>query len=280
MRACIRFLIFNLILVMTVNTTQAQNAGKYANVNGIKMYYEIHGTGQPLVLIHGGGSTLTTTFGKILPVLAKTHMVIAVEMQAHGHTGDRDAPETFEQDANDVAELLKQLNISKADIFGFSNGGQTAMEMGIRHADRVRKLIIASAFYKKDGVPAGFWEGFGNVRLSNLPQVYQDAFMEANNDSAALLNMFNKDVERMRDFKDWKEDDIKKIQAPALIVMGDRDLSLPEHAVEMHRLMPNSRLAILPGDHGSYMGEILSSHHDSKVPELFAAMVEEFLREQ
>jgi len=104
----------------------------HAPVNGIQMYYEIHGAGQPLVLIHGGGSTIYTSFGRILPLLAKKYQVIAMELQAHGHTSDRDAPESFAQDADDVAALLHQLNISEADILGFSNGGQTAMQLAMR----------------------------------------------------------------------------------------------------------------------------------------------------
>ncbi|MEQ8416707.1 MAG: alpha/beta hydrolase [Imperialibacter sp.] len=121
----------------------------YSDVNGLKMYYEIHGEGVPLVLIHGGGSTIQTTFGNIIPDLAKNHMLIAVELQAHGHTSDRDAPETFEQDADDVATLLQNLAIDKASFFGFSNGGNTTMQIGIRHPEMVNKLIIASAFFKK-----------------------------------------------------------------------------------------------------------------------------------
>ena len=118
-----------LILVMssTITTAMAQATGKYANVNGLKMYYEIQGNGFPLVLIHGGGSTIGTTFGRILPALSKTHKVIAVEMQAHGHTADINRPLSFEQDADDIAELLKQLNITKADIFGFSNGASNTL---------------------------------------------------------------------------------------------------------------------------------------------------------
>src|SRR3954462_6119487 len=101
----------------------------YAPVNGLKMYYEIHGEGKPLVLIHGGGSTIETTFGRVLLMFAKKYKVIAVELQAHGHTSDRNAPETFEQDADDVATLLKQLSISKTSVLGFSNGGTTAMQI-------------------------------------------------------------------------------------------------------------------------------------------------------
>lgn len=252
-------------------------AGNYADVNGIKMYYELHGKGNPLVLLHGGGSTIYTSFGRILPDLAKNNHVIAVELQAHGHTGDRDTPESFEQDAADVVELLSQLGIPKADIFGFSNGGQTAMEMGIHYPDKVRKLIIASAFYKRTGAPDWFWPGFDNAKLSDMPQVYQDEFLKINNDPAALMNMFNQDVQRMKGFKDWTADAIRSIKAPALIVQGDQDLSFAEHAVEMHRLLSNSRLAILPGNHGSYMGEAMSPDPNDKIPALFAEIVNQFL---
>jgi pimeloyl-ACP methyl ester carboxylesterase len=264
---------------MTTSPSAEQGREKYASVNGIEMYYEIHGSGRPLILIHGGGSTINTTFGKVLPLLAKTHMAIAVEMQAHGHTSDRNAPETFAQDAADIAELLRQLNIEHADIFGFSNGGHTALELGIRHPESVRKLIIASAFYKRDGVPAGFWEGMERAQFSNMPQVSKDEFLKINNDEAALRNMFDRDVERMRAFQDWKDDEIRSIAAPALVVIGDRDLPTPEHAVEMYRLMAQARLAILPGTHGSYMGEAMSAELDRKVVELFVAMIDEFLAE-
>jgi len=262
---------------MTSGSTQTQPIGKYVRINDIDMYYEIHGSGYPLVLLHGGGSTIHTTFGSVIPALAKMHQVIAVELQAHGHTGDRDAQETFEQDAADVIELLRQLNIPKANIFGFSNGGQTAMELGIKYPQKVNKLIIASAFYKRDGVPAGFWGGFDSATLNNMPQVYQDGYLRITNDRAGLQNMFEKDVQRMRTFKDWKEEDIRSIQAPSLIVIGNQDMPLPEHAVEMHRLIPNSSLAILPGTHGSYMGEAMMPDVDRKLTDFFVAIVDEFL---
>src|SRR6188508_3207714 len=140
------------------NQTKQDSASGYASVNGLKMYYEIHGTGTPLVLIHGGGSTLQTTFGRVIPSFAKTHQVIAVEMQAHGHTADIDRPLSFTQDADDIAELLRQLHITKADIFGFSNGASTTLQLAIRHPEVVNKIIVASTFYKKDGAPHWFWE--------------------------------------------------------------------------------------------------------------------------
>jgi pimeloyl-ACP methyl ester carboxylesterase len=249
----------------------------YAAVNNIKMYYEIHGTGYPLVLIHGGGSTIQTTFGRILPVLAKTHLVIAVEMQAHGRTSDRDAPESFEQDANDIAELLTQLNIKHADIFGFSNGGQTAMQLAISHPEKVSRLIIASAFYKREGVPAQFWESMDKATFSSMPQAYKDAFLKVNNDPAALLNMFNKDVQRMRNFRDWDDAAIQSIKSPTLLVAGDADVVLPEHTVAMYHLIPHCQLAIIPGGHGKYLGEITTLTDGKWTQDYITPLLEQFL---
>ncbi|MEJ7682966.1 MAG: alpha/beta hydrolase [Segetibacter sp.] len=126
----------------TGNETKKDSTSGYASVNGLKMYYEIHGASTPLVLIHGGGSTIQTTFGRVLHDFAKTHKVIAVEMQAHGHTADIGRPLSFQQDADDIAELLKQLNIDKADIFGFSNGASTTLQFAIRHPEMLNKIII------------------------------------------------------------------------------------------------------------------------------------------
>lgn len=258
-------------------TTASTFKTAYASVNGINMYYEIHGSGQPLVLIHGGGSTIKTAFSAVLPTFAKTHKIIAVELQAHGHTSDRDAPESFEQDADDVAELLRQLNIAGADILGFSNGGNTAMQVAIRHPEKVRKLVIASAFYKRAGIPDMFWKGMQNAQFSDMPQVYKDEFLKIKNDPAALMNMFNKDAQRMKTFKDWKKEDLQAINAPTLVVVADQDVMLVEHAVEMHRLLANSRLAVFPGIHGAFMGEAMSWGSNSKVPEFFTTLVNEFL---
>ena len=175
------------------NKVQQKKSGStsgYAQVNGLKMYYEIHGEGTPLVLIHGGGSTIQTTFGKILPLFAQHHKVIAVELQAHGHTGDRDSPESFAQDAADIAALLEYLKIDKADFLGFSNGGQTAMQIGMSPPGIVNKLVIVSAFYKRDGAFKGFFENMVKATLDDMPAVYKEAYLKINNDSAALSNMF------------------------------------------------------------------------------------------
>lgn len=263
---------------MANSTLHAQVTGKHAAVNGIQMYYEVHGSGQPLVLIHGGGSTIKTNFSRIIPILAKTHKVIAVELQAHGHTPDRDAPETFEQDADDVAELLRQINITSADILGFSNGGNTAMRIATRHPERVRRLVVASSFYKKEGMVDGFWEWMKNAKFSDMPQVYKDEYLKiSGNTQAGLLAMHDRDAHRMQTFQDWKDEDVSAIKAPTLIVVADQDVVRPEHAVAMYRLLEHGSLSILPGPHGSYMGEAMSPDTGSKVPQLFVAMVEEFL---
>src|SRR5689334_23413287 len=141
---------------MQMNDRQA-HTGQYAAVNDLQMYYEIHGSGRPLVAIHGGGSTIETTYGRVLPEFAKHFQVIAVELQAHGHTLDIDRPLSFEQDADDVAALLEQLHIGKADMMGFSNGGTTCLQIAIRHPELVNKMVLASATYKRDGMQPGFF---------------------------------------------------------------------------------------------------------------------------
>ncbi len=262
----------------TGNATKDDSISGYAAVNGLKMYYEIHGTGAPLVLIHGGGSTIQTTFGRVLSSFAKTHRVIAVEMQAHGHTKDIDRPLSFEADADDIAALLKQLNIKKADIFGFSNGASTTLQFAIRHPEMINKIIVASTFYKKSGAPNWFWDMMSKPTFEGMPQPLKDAFLKINPDTNALHRMYERDVARMQSFPSISDEQIKSIKAPALIIIGDRDVVTPEHAAEMHRLMADSRLAILPGVHGEYIGEI-TTPQDSIFIAATASMISKFLHE-
>lgn len=257
---------------------QHKQAGHYAEVNGLKIYYEIHGSGRPLVLLHGGGSTIMSTFGRILPELAKTHKVIAVELQAHGHTHDIDRPLSFEQDADDVAALLRQLNIPKADLMGFSNGGTTCLQIAIRHAEMANKLVLASTLYKRDGMQAGFWEGMQNASMDNMPQPLKEAYLEANPDPKGLQAMFDRDVARMLGFKDISDADIKAIQAPSLVINSDAEVVLAEHALALSHALPHAQLAILPGGHGDYIGEICAADKNSKMPAMVTMMIEEFLK--
>lgn len=265
-------------MAQQADSTKSPGSG-YKDVNDIKMYYEIHGSGNPLVMIHGGGSTIYTSFGKLLPLMARTHKIIAVELQAHGHSSDRESPESFEQDADDVAELMKQLGIEKADIIGFSNGGCTALQLAIRQPQRVNKLVPISCMFKKDGMQEWFWPFMEKGTFNDMPQVYKDAFLKINPDKEKLLTMFHKDQQRMLGFKDWDAAALKSIQAPALVILGDKDVVRCEHGVEMAGLLPQGRLAILPGGHGDFMGEIMSPDPKSKTPEVTAALIEAFLSE-
>lgn len=231
----------------------------YSSVNGLKMYYEIYGEekpGEPLVLIHGGGSTIQSTFGRVIPMLAKHRKLIAVELQAHGRTSDRNTDLSFEQDADDVATLLSNLHIGKADFFGFSNGGTTALQIAIRHPEMVDKIVAASALCKRSGVPSWFWNFMKKQRLENMPEQLKEAYLKVSPNPHGLQVMHDKDVKRMLEFKDIPDAELESIKAPTLIIVGDRDLITPEHALEMHRLITNSELAIIPGGHGEYIGEI------------------------
>lgn len=253
----------------------------YSDVNGIKMYYEIHGNkGDYLVLIHGGGSTIETSFGRLLPLLEKDYKVIAVELQGHGHTNDRKGPESFMQDAEDVVTLLHNLHIPKVSILGFSNGGNVAIKIAIKNPQVVNKLILASTFFKREGLIPGFFKGMKNATIDVMPQILKDAFLKINPDSSKLFTMFNKDRERMLNFKDWKDEDIRSIKSQTLIINGDRDVILPEHAVEMSRLIDNSRLLILPTVHGSYIGVAESPSPDNKIFEMTVGIIKDFLNEQ
>ncbi len=249
-----------------------------AAVNGIELYYEIYGEGKPLVLLHGGGSTIDTSFGRVIPELARNRCVVGVELQAHGRSGDRDAPLSFEQDADDVAALLKTLQISRADIWGFSNGGTTALQMAIRHPEQTGKIVVASALAKRSGTPAAFWDFMKQATLEHMPRVYQETYLRVAPHPEKLQVMHDKCAQRMVHFRDIPDSDLQSIQSPTLIVMADQDVATPEHAVEMHRLIPGSRLAIFPGGHGDYMGEI-TTLQPGKAPALvILPVLEAFLQ--
>ena len=241
-----------------MTTTPAQTG--YASVNGLQMYYEIHGTGQPLVLIHGAFSAIGTSFGALLPELAKTRQVIAFEMQAHGRTADIDRPLSLEQMADDTAAAIRQLGIDQADIFGYSMGAAVALHLVIRHPGVVRKLVIASSSFNMAGIHPGLMDGLGEMKpemMFGSPWHEEYIRIAPNPDDFATL--FAKKTQMDRGIQDIPAETIQAITAPTLVIIGDSDLIRPEHAVEMFRLLgggvfgdspaglPNSQLAILPG---------------------------------
>jgi pimeloyl-ACP methyl ester carboxylesterase len=243
-------------------TTQPNATGTqgYVAVNGLKMYYEIHGQGQPLVLLHGAFSGIGTSFGKLLPGLSKERQVIAFELQAHGRTADIDRPMTLEGMADDVAEAIRELGLEKADVFGYSMGAAVALHVVVRHPEVVRKLIFASGTYKLSGIHPGLMEGMGEMKPEMMfGSPWHEEYMRIAPRPEDFNRLFAKKTEMDRQTRDFSEEDIRAIQAPMLLVFGDSDLAQPEHAVEMFRLlgggvfgdtpagMPNSQLAILPG---------------------------------
>jgi pimeloyl-ACP methyl ester carboxylesterase len=230
----------------------------YAPVNGLNMYYEVHGAGAPLVLLHGAYMTIDM-MGPLLSGLAETRRVIAVEQQGHGRTADTDRSITYEQMADDTAALLRFLEIESADVVGYSMGGGVALQLAIRHPEVVRKLVVASATFSSDGMPAEALEMFPSI----TPEMFAGSPSEQEYlRIAPNPGDFPKLVEKLKELDttsfSWPEEDIRAIPAPTLIVLGDSDGVRLEHAVEFFRLrgggvmgdlagMPTSQLAVLPG---------------------------------
>ena len=221
----------------------------YASVNGLEMYYEVHGAGDPLVLLHGGPTTIDSSFGAVLPSLAKVRRVVAVEQQGHGHTADVDRPLSFEQMADDTAALLRHLEIGKADFFGYSDGGNVALGVAIRHPDVVRKLAIAGTNFNNDGLYPEVLEFMKHATpddLGGLRDAYTGVAPRPEDWPALVAKVMKMGVE----FKGWRPEDIRAIEAPTLVMIGDVNIVRPEHAVELFRLLPHAQLAVLPGtDH-------------------------------
>lgn len=238
-------------------TQEAPETG-YAPVNGLQMYYEIHGEGEPLLLIHGAYGTVGM-WGPILETLARTHRVIAVEMQGHGHTADIDRPFSYEHLADDMVALLAYLGIPRADVVGYSMGGNTALQLASRHPDAVRKLVAISANYRADGYYPEVLAGIQEM----TPEAFAGSPMEeAYLQTAPRPEDWPRLIEKLKALDDeafaWPDETITAITAPTLVVIGDSDVVRPEHAVALFRLLgggipgdltglPPSRLAILPG---------------------------------
>jgi pimeloyl-ACP methyl ester carboxylesterase len=272
------FILFFTSYAQQNNRMKQSKTSGYAAVNGINMYYEIHGDGNmPLVLIHGGGSTIETSFGTILPLLAAHYKVVALELQAHGRTSDRDAPESFKQDADDVAALLAHLKINNANFLGFSNGGSTTLQIAIRYPEIVNKILPIAAAYRRDGLIPGFFDGMQQASLDNMPGPLKEAYVKVAPDKNQLKVMFEKDKQRMINFADWPDEEIISIKAPALFMVADKDVITVEHTLKMTQLVKGATLAVLPGIHGSFIGEVCSMDKSSKLPEMTVALIEEFL---
>ena len=250
---------FLTMLLSGIVSGQQKPATGYAPVNGLKMYYEIRGEGEPLVMLHGAFMAISGDWNEFVNELAKTRKVIAVDMQGHGRTGDIKRDITYENLADDVAGLLDYLKIPSADVMGYSLGGGAAMLCAIRHPEKVRKVVVISAPMRRDGwVKEGndAWINFSpdmfkgtpaeteREKLNPIPNSFPDFF---NHIKAAALRPY-----------DFGADKLKATKAPFFFINGDADGVRIEHIAEMYRLKgggnihadmqprSESRLAILP----------------------------------
>lgn len=236
------------------------SASGYAPVNGLQMYYEVHGSGGTAVLLlHGGLFNIDLQFGEVLPALAWTRRVIAVDFQGHGRTGDIDRPLTSAGLASDVVGLLQHLGVPQVDVFGFSVGGGVALYLAVKHPALVRRLVVSSASFHPDGDRPENAEAVGAMTVDMIAgtPMEQDYLAKSPNpdklqDLLDMLGTFD------RGFAGWSDDEIAGIEAPTLITVGDCDMVTLDHAVRFLRLrggdvngdfagVPSSQLAVFPG---------------------------------
>jgi len=269
-------------------TTEQKGVGQYAEVNGINLYFETHGTGQPLILLHGGlGSG--EMFGPTLTQLAQQHQVIAVDLQGHGRTADIDRPIDIRLMADDIAALIDHLKLDKPDVVGYSLGGGVALFTAVKYPDKVRRLVVASAHARRDAIPPEMLAQQAQVNaaaaefLKDTPmwELYQRVAPHPED----FPRLLDKVGEAMAQDYDYTED-VRSLQVPTLLVAADADMAPPSHYVEMFKLLDGGlrdggwmgegrpkgghALAILPG----------LTHYNLAVSPLFAAVTLNFLDDQ
>jgi pimeloyl-ACP methyl ester carboxylesterase len=231
--------------------------GSYAEVNGLELYHEIHGEGEPLILLHGGVGA-SEMFGANLPELAKARQVIAVHLQAHGHTADVDRPMTFEAMADDIAALISHLGFEQADVMGWSLGGSVALQTAIRHPETVRKLVLVSMPFKRDGWYPEVLAGMSQTSPETAEMTQSPLYdLYPNTDWRALLTKL---PELLRQDYDWSKD-VEALKTRTMLVYADADAVRAAHVMEFFGLLgggkrdagldgsgrPESWLAIVPG---------------------------------
>ncbi|MFY0254780.1 alpha/beta fold hydrolase [Chitinophaga sp. 30R24] len=240
----------------------------YAPVNGLQMYYEIHGTGKPLILLHGSFMTINLNYGSLIPELAKNHQVIALEMQGHGRTADIDRPFSYPMLADDVAALLQYLKIDQADVLGYSLGATVGLELVIRYPSLVNKLIFISSVYKYEGWTPAAREVYPTIEPEFLSQTpLKAAYDSLAPDKEHWADFVNKLMKFDTSPFDLGTENVKAVKKPVFIISGDNDGVDLQHIATMYNLfgggvladmegLPASRLAIIPGaTHVSIMSE-------------------------
>jgi pimeloyl-ACP methyl ester carboxylesterase len=271
--------------VTTDWTTAARGTGAHAELNGLNLYYEIHGSGRPMILLHGGlGSG--EMFGPILPVLAANHQVIAPDLQGHGRTADLDRPIDVRLMADDVAALIDHLGLEKPDVVGYSLGGGVAFFTAVKYPDKVGKLVMASANVRRDAIPAEMLAQQGQVSAAAVEYMKDTPMYELYQRVAPRPEDFGRLLDKIgesmaQDFDVSNE--VRGLQVPTLIVAADADMAPPSHYVEVFKLLDGGlrdggwmgegrpkgghALAILPG----------LTHYNLAASPLFAAVTLDFI---
>jgi pimeloyl-ACP methyl ester carboxylesterase len=269
----------------TVSTNE-KNKGSYALVNGLNIYYEIHGVGEPLVLLAGGFMTIEA-MGQVLSPLSESRQVIAVELQGHGHTADIDRPLSFELMADDIAALIKHLRLEQADIFGFSLGGGVALQTAIRHPEVVHKLVLASTAYKRDGWYPEVLRGMASISVEGFAgtPIYE-AYLKTSPKPEAWPTVVAKVRQLLSEDYDWGQN-VAAMRVPTMIVIGDADSVRTAHAVEFFSLLgggkadgdmaglPPAQLAVLPAT--THVGWAPPYHGIITRTQLLLPIITEFL---
>ncbi|HJR86647.1 MAG TPA: alpha/beta hydrolase [Acidimicrobiia bacterium] len=240
-------------------TTTAQKTG-YLPIGELEMYYEVHGSGLPLVLLHGAFSATGTSFGAMLPGLAEKRQVISFEMQGHGHTADIDRPLSVGAMADDVVAGIRQMGIEPTDLLGYSTGAAVAIQATLNAPELIRKLVTISVTITLAGVQPGLLEGVGEMKPEMMyGSPWHDEYLKIAPRPDDFNQLFEKKAEMDRNLRDVPADDYASIKSPTLIILGDSDLPTLDHAVEMFRLrgggvfgdlpagLPDSQLAVIPG---------------------------------
>jgi len=248
---------------MNAHPQQGQSTGNYASVNGLDMYYEIHGSGQPLILLHGGFG-LTGMFGEIVPLLAAARQVIPVDLQGHGRTADIERPLRVEQMAEDIAALIRHLGHERADIMGYSMGGAVALRTAIQHPELVRKLVVVSTPYKRAAWYPDMVAAMGQMSAASAPFMFESpmyhAYVAVAPDPDHFAALCDKMGDALRQNYDWSAE-IALLKLPTMLVFGDADGLPPIEAARFFELLGGGqrdgswdrsgmtihRLAILPG---------------------------------
>ena len=257
-----------------------------AHAGELEMYYEIHADGKPLVLLHGAMGTIDSCFRELLPALASIRQVIAVELQGHGHTADVDRPLTYGQMAEDTAALLHALGIQRADFVGYSMGGAVALQVAMSHPRLVRRLVYAGgACFDSAGLYPQALDAMTKTPAGHLDgSVWHQAYVNVAPHPGAWPALVAKVNELDRTFAGWPAEEVQRVRAPTMLIIGDSDIVRPEHTVQMFRLLgggvpgdlaglPTSQLAVVPGtshvgllDRSEWLSPMIATFHDPPAP--------------